>query len=68
MGHAEVNTTMRYLHHKSRAGDGRLRSHALRANGDSADGRARQREGTVSAVAVSLDQDLFLAKVRAQRC
>jgi hypothetical protein len=30
MGHAEVKTTMRFLHHKSRAGDGRLRSHALR--------------------------------------
>jgi len=68
MGHAEVNTTMRYLHHRSRAGDGRLRSHAFRANGDTADGRARRREGAVNAVAVGLDRDLSLAKVHAQRC
>lgn len=29
MGHADVHTTMRYLHHKSRADDARLLSHAF---------------------------------------
>jgi hypothetical protein len=38
MGHADVDTTMRYLHRKSRADDARLLSHAVRANGDAADG------------------------------
>ena len=38
MGHADVNTTMRYLDDKSRADDARLLSDAFRANGDAADG------------------------------
>ena len=37
MGHADVNTTMRYLDDKRRADDARLLSHAFRANGDAAD-------------------------------
>src|SRR5215211_4818615 len=41
MGHADVNTTMRYLDDKSRADDARLLSHAFRANGDAADGGPR---------------------------
>jgi integrase len=36
MGHADVNTTMRFLDDKSRADDARLLSHAFRANGDAA--------------------------------
>jgi hypothetical protein len=45
MGHADVNTTMRHPHHKNRADDARLLSHAFRANGDNADGAlARRRE------------------------
>ena len=45
MGHADVNTTMRYLDDKSRADDAVLLSHAFRTNGDAADGAlARQRE------------------------
>ena len=31
MGHADIKTTMRYLHHKSRADDARLLSGAFRA-------------------------------------
>jgi hypothetical protein len=68
MGHADVNTTMRYLDDKSRADDARLLSHAFRANGDAADGAlARQREAPSVAVAVGVDRDLLLAKVHAQR-
>jgi hypothetical protein len=37
MGHADVNTTMRYLDDKSRADHARLLSDAFRANGDAAD-------------------------------
>jgi integrase len=45
MGRADVNTTMRYPHHKRRADDAGLLSHAFRANGDDADGAlARRRE------------------------
>lgn len=32
MGHADIKTTMRYLHHKSRAGDARLSSAAFEAS------------------------------------
>ena len=68
MGHADVNTTMRYLDDKSRADDARLLSHAFRANGDAADGAlARQRERALDVVEVGLDRDLLLAKVHAQR-
>ena len=38
MGHADVNTTMRYLGDKSSADDARLLFHAFRADGDAADG------------------------------
>jgi site-specific recombinase XerD len=34
MGHADVNTTMRYLHHKSRADDARLLSAAFETESD----------------------------------
>jgi integrase len=34
MGHADVKTTMRYLHHKSRADDARMLSSAFRVKGD----------------------------------
>jgi len=30
MGHADVQTTMKYMHHRSRAGDARLLSAAFR--------------------------------------
>lgn len=36
MGHADVKTTMRYLHHKSRASDARLLSEAFRPESDAA--------------------------------
>ena len=49
MGRADVNTTMRYPHHKSRADDAGLLSRAFRANGDDADGAlARRREGALA--------------------
>ena len=41
MGRADVNTTMRYPHHRRRADDARLLSHAFRGNGDAADEGAR---------------------------
>jgi integrase len=45
MGRADVNTTMRYPHHRRRADDAGLLSHAFRANGDDADGAlGRRRE------------------------
>ena len=34
MGHADIKTTMRYLHHKSRAGDARLLSAACESESD----------------------------------
>jgi len=34
MGHADIKTTMRYLHHKSRAGDARLLSAAFETERD----------------------------------
>lgn len=37
MGHADIKTTMRYLHHKSRAGDARLLSAAFEAESDDED-------------------------------
>ena len=43
MGRADVNTTMRYPHHKSRADDAVLFSYAFRANGDDADGALDRR-------------------------
>ena len=30
MGHSDVDTTMKYMHHRSRAGDARLLSAAFR--------------------------------------
>jgi hypothetical protein len=48
MGRADVNTTLRYPHHKSRADDAVLFSYAFRANGDDADGAlARLGEGAL---------------------
>ena len=41
MGHADVNTTTRYLDDRSRAADARLLSDAFRASGDAADGGPR---------------------------
>ena len=68
LGHADVDTTMRYLDDKSRADDARLLSDAFRADGDAADGGlAWQRERALGAVAVGLDRDLLLPKVYAQR-
>ncbi len=37
MGHADVSTTMGHVHHKSRADDARLLSHAFSPDGDAAD-------------------------------
>ena len=37
MGHADIKTTMRYLHHKSRADDARMLSSAFRVEEDELD-------------------------------
>ena len=37
MGHADIKTTLRYLHHKSRADDARTLSSAFRPEGEELD-------------------------------
>ena len=43
MGHADVQTTMKYMHHRSRAGDARLLSAAFRSKAQVARKRSRPR-------------------------
>jgi integrase len=45
MGHADVQTTMKYMHHRSRAGDARLLSAAFRPKKASPRRRAAKRAG-----------------------
>jgi hypothetical protein len=67
MGHADVKTTMRYLHHKSRVGDARCAPTPCALTAMPPTGAlARQREGALDAAVFS--RDLLLAKVHAQRC
>jgi integrase len=46
MGHADIKTTMRYLHHKSRADEARLLSQAFRVAADEESGPSRRPEAT----------------------
>ncbi len=43
MGHADVQTTMKYMHHRSRTGDARLLSAAFRPKTQVAKRRSRSR-------------------------
>jgi integrase len=35
MGHADIQTTMRYVHHRNRGGEAKLLAEAFRVDGDS---------------------------------
>lgn len=49
MGHADVRTTMKYMHDRSRAGDARLVSVAFRPKKNRAPRQAAARKGTRAA-------------------
>jgi len=48
MGHADVQTTMKYMHHRSRAGDARLLSAAFRPKVQVAKKRRPRRKATAT--------------------